>query len=78
MNDWATKFFEWNGVVGGSGKCSVGSVVVGAVTCKEGAVAPCSVADIMESFLGDDMWVAEVDWMATWSIGGDCCGRRGV
>ena len=60
------------------GKCYFGSVVVGGVTGKEGAVAQYSVADIMESFLGDDMWVAEVDWMATWSIGGDCCGRRGV
>ena len=45
-----------------------GSVVVGGMTGKEDAVAPYSVADIMESFLGDDMWVAEVDWMATWSI----------
>jgi hypothetical protein len=31
----------------------------------KGAVVPYSVADIMESFLGVDMWVAEVDWMAT-------------
>jgi hypothetical protein len=45
---------------------------------KKCVVAPYSVADIMESFLGDDMWIAEVDWMATCSIGGDCCGRWDV
>jgi hypothetical protein len=48
------------------------------MTGKKGAVAPYSVVDKMESFLGDDIWGAEVERMATWSIGGDCCGRWGV